>query len=228
MNHKPTSLADLKAVLFDLDGTLLDTAQDLAQALNKLLQQEGRPTLAYEQIRQVVSNGGNAMVSLGFSTSPGTAEHQALYQRLLDIYEQQLTAQTAPFPGITALLATLGQFGLPWGVVTNKPSLYSVPIMAQMNLEPPCSALVCADQVAERKPHPESMLLACQQLGCAPKQALYVGDHRRDIEAGRNAGMITVAALYGYIEANDDPQSWDADYYINHPDELTELLHNYL
>lgn len=218
----------LTAVLFDLDGTLLDTARDLAHALNSLLREQGRSTLDYEQIRSVVSNGGNAMVSLGFGTTPETEEHQALYRRLLDIYEQQLTKYTTPFPGITALLSTLEQFELPWGVVTNKPSAYSLPIMERMKFEPPCSTIICADQVKQRKPHPESMLKACATIGCAPEQTLYVGDHQRDIDAGRNAGMLTAAALYGYIEPGDDPLSWQADFYIEHPDELTELLHSLL
>ncbi|MCF7981103.1 MAG: HAD-IA family hydrolase [Pseudomonadales bacterium] len=227
MKNKTSTQSSLAAVLFDLDGTLLDTAQDLAQALNHLLTEEGKTPLPFEQIRQVVSNGGNAMVSLGFGTKPDTEEHQSLYQRLLDIYGQQLTNHTAPFPGIVPLLSTLDQFDLPWGVVTNKPSIYSLPIMAQMKFDPPCSALVCADQVSERKPHPESMLRACQLIGCDPKRTLYVGDHQRDIEAGRNAGMITIAALYGYIDTDEDPQSWGADYYIDHPDELTQLLHTH-
>lgn len=223
-----TPTPPLKAVLFDLDGTLLDTAKDLAFALNQLRAEEGKTPLDYEPIRRVVSNGGNAMVKLGFQTQPDTAEHQRLYARLLALYEQRLLHHTEPFAGIQALLSTLEQLGLTWGVVTNKPSAYSTPIMQNIGLTPAYQTLVCADQVQQRKPHPESLLLACTQLGCTPQQAIYVGDHRRDIEAGHSAGMKTVAALYGYIEEGDDPRSWHADYYIEHPDELTELLHSTL
>ena len=219
-------MKSLAAVLFDLDGTLLDTAQALAHALNRLLVEQGKPAPPFQQIRAVVSNGGNAMVSLGFGTSPGSPEHQALYQRLLEIYGQQLTAHTKPFPGIEALLATLEQFGLPWGVVTNKPSLYTLPIMRELDLQPPCSAVVCADQVTQSKPHPEPMLRACELIGCPAHQTLYIGDHLRDIQAGRNAGMLTAAALYGYIPEHENPRDWQADFYFEHPDELTELLHS--
>lgn len=218
----------IEAVLFDLDGTLLDTARDLAHALNTLLQQEDKPALPYDNIRRVVSNGGNAMVTLGFGTHSGTPEHETLYQRLLNIYGGQLADHTCPFPGIEALLRTLGQLQLPWGVVTNKPSAYTLPLMEQIALSPPCSAIVCSDQVEQRKPHPEAMFLACELIGCNPEQTLYVGDHLRDIEAGRNAGMRTIAALYGYIEEGDDPLDWHADHYIQHPDELTQLIHNTL
>lgn len=228
MNRQPSTLAQLEAVLFDLDGTLLDTAQDLALSLNTLLIEKGKSELPYEHIRPMVSNGGNAMITLGFKTTQGTEEHQALFNRLLDIYAKQLTKHTQPFPGIEPLLACLDQFDLPWGIVTNKPSRFSLPIMEQLALQPACSAIVCADQVTQRKPHPESMLLACEQIGCNPLRTLYVGDHLRDIEAGRNAGMLTVAALYGYIEKEDQPASWNADFYIDHPDELIELLHTYL
>lgn len=215
----------LKAVLFDLDGTLLDTARDLANALNRLLIEEQLDPLPFETIRDVVSNGGNAMVSLGFGTDAGTDRHQKLYLRLLDLYAQDLTSHTAPFPGINALLATLDQFAIHWGVVTNKPSHYTLPIMERMALYPPCSAIVCADQVKNSKPHAEPLLKACELINCSPGQTLYVGDHQRDIEAGRRAGMKTVAALYGYIEAQDNPNQWGADYTIDHPDELTELIH---
>lgn len=220
------SLQPVKAVLFDLDGTLLDTARDLAHALNTLLQQEGKAALPYDNIRRVVSNGGNAMVALGFGTLTGTPEHEALYHRLLNIYGEQLANYTRPFPGIEVLLSTLDQFQLPWGVVTNKPSAYALPLMEQISLTPPCSAIVCSDQVQQRKPHPEAMFLACEQIGCQPEQTLYVGDHLRDIEAGRNAGMQTIAALYGYIEEDDNPDDWHADHYIQHPEELTQLIHS--
>jgi len=221
-DNKPAG--PLTAILFDLDGTLLDTAQDLACALNRLLIEEGRSALPYKKIRDVVSNGGNALVSLGFDTVPQSSIHQALYQRLLALYELQLTKHTQPFPGIEKLLATLPELGLSWGVVTNKPSRYTLPIIDAMQLQPPCAAIVCADQVSRSKPDPESLLRACAIIGCEPQHTLYVGDHQRDVNAGHRAGMRTVAALYGYITDQEDPQTWAADYYIRHADQLTQLL----
>lgn len=215
----------INTVLFDLDGTLLDTARDLANALNRLLEEEGMVPLPFETIRNAVSNGGNALVRLGFNSETDSERHLQLYQRLLNLYEQNLTQHTVPFPGIEALLATLDQFDLLWGVVTNKPSKYTLPIMEKMALKPAFAAVVCADQVTHSKPHAEPMLKACDLIGCAPEQVIYVGDHRRDIEAGRNAGMLTVAAHYGYIETQDDPGAWGADFAIDHPDQLTEMIH---
>jgi len=220
----PQTNTPIEAVLFDLDGTLLDTARDLAKALNLLLTREGKAELPYEEIRKVVSNGGNAMVSLGFNTTIGELEHTRLYLELLDIYGKDVASHTRPFPGVETLLAHIGSLGLPWGVVTNKPRTYSEPLLDIINLTPACAALVCPDDVNNRKPHPESMYLACKTLNCHPARTLYVGDHQRDIEAGRNAGMLTVAALYGYIEDDEDTNDWQADYAIQHADDLIQLL----
>lgn len=214
----------IEAVLFDLDGTLLDTARDLAKALNVLLVREGRSALPEETIRKVVSNGGNAMVTLGFGTTPADPEHKRLYLELLDIYGQDLASHTQPFTGIKELLTHIGSLGLHWGVVTNKPRAYSEPLLNTIALTPICGTLVCPDDVEQRKPHPEPMFLACNMLNCNPTRTVYVGDHQRDIEAGKNAGMLTVAALYGYIGDGEDTSSWQADYNIEHPNQLIPLL----
>ena len=214
----------IEAVLFDLDGTLLDTARDLANALNLLLVREGKTKRSFNDIRKVVSNGGNAMISLGFNTRIGEPEHTRLYHELLHNYGNDVAHHTCPFAGIEALLTHIDSMGLPWGVVTNKPRPFSEPLLNTINLQPAYAALVCPDDVSHRKPHPEPMYLACKILNCHPENTLYVGDHRRDIEAGRNAGMITVAALYGYVDDNEDTNSWQADYTIQQPDELIALL----
>jgi 2-phosphoglycolate phosphatase len=221
MSQKNTPV---EAVLFDLDGTLLDTARDLTKALNLLLTREGKAELPYEVIRKVVSNGGNAMVTLGFNTCTGEPEHTRLYLELLDIYSKNVANYTRAFAGIETLLAHIGSLGLPWGVVTNKPRAYSEPLLTIMNLKPSCAVLVCPDDVTNRKPHPEPMYLACKTLNCHPAHTIFVGDHQRDIEAGHNAGMLTVAALYGYINDDDDTDSWQADYSIKQADELIQLL----
>lgn len=220
----PQPTKPIEAVLFDLDGTLLDTARDLAKALNVLLHREGKTQLPEETIRKVVSNGGNAMVSLGFGTSTGDPEHKRLYTELLDIYGQDLASHTQPFAGIEELLKHIGSLDLPWGVVTNKPRAYSEPLINIINLSPTCAALVCPDDVEQRKPHPEPMFLACNTLDCDPSRTVYVGDHKRDIEAGQNAGMFTVAALYGYIDDGEDTSSWQADFNIDNPSQLIPLL----
>jgi len=214
----------IEAVLFDLDGTLLDTARDLAKALNVLLAREGKAELLEETIRKVVSNGGNAMVSLGFGTTAADPEHKRLYLELLDIYGNDLASHTKPFAGINELLTHIGSLGLSWGVVTNKPRAYSAPLLKAINLSPACAALVCPDDVKHKKPHPEPMYLACNTLNCNPAHTVYVGDHQRDIEAGKNAGMLTVAALYGYIDDNEDTVSWQADYNIQQADELIAII----
>ena len=164
------------------------------------------------------------MVSLGFNTHIGEPEHTRLYLDLLDIYGKDVASQTRAFSGIETLLAHIGSLGLPWGVVTNKPRIYSEPLLDIINLKPRCATLVCPDDVINRKPHPEPMYLACKALNCHPARTLYVGDHQRDIEAGRNAGMLTVAALYGYIDDDDNTDSWLADYSIKQADELIQLL----
>jgi len=220
----PQANTPIEAVLFDLDGTLLDTAFDLAKALNLLLRREGKAELPIDEIRKVVSNGGNAMVSLGFETTIGEPEHTRLYQELLTIYGNDVASQTRPFPGIESLLSHLGKLDLPWGIVTNKPRTYSEPLLKAMNLSPVCATLVCPDDVTHKKPHPEPMYLACNTLNCNPAHTIYVGDHQRDIEAGKNAGMLTVAALYGYIDDNEDTSSWQADHSIQQADELIALL----
>ena len=213
-----------KAILFDLDGTLLDTARDLGNALNHLLRAEGRRPLPYEKFRNVVSNGGNALVSLGFGTTAGNPQHDQLYHRLLDFYGENLATHTQPFSGIREVISNIHESGMQWGVVTNKPRHYSAPLMDLMNFDPPCAVLVCPDDVTHRKPHPEPMILATSQLGCSPENAIYVGDHQRDIEAGQAAGMRTVAVSYGYIEEDDDARSWNADYHIDQPLELLDLI----
>ena len=161
-------------------------------------------------------------MALGFGTAPDDPRHQKLYSRLLDIYGDNLAVHTRPFPGIAELLETLAQRDIPWGVVTNKPGAYTRPLLEALSLQP--AATVCPDDVKHRKPHPEPMLLACKIIGCSPLQSSYVGDHLRDIQAGRNAGMHTIAALYGYIEEGDNPQHWGADLHVQSATEITHWL----
>lgn len=214
----------MKAVLFDLDGTLFDTAPDFVVVLNRLREQEKLPPLADATIRQVVSNGARAMVHLGFGVDEGEPGFDDLRQRLLDLYLVHLAKHTVPFPGIEQLLNQLAEHNIAWGVVTNKPSAYTIPLLQAFAHLPTPGAIICPDDVTHRKPDPEPILLACSRIGCKPSEAVYVGDHERDIVAGRAAGMPTIACSYGYIDTDDDPASWNADHLIHDAAEIWPLL----
>ncbi|MGI1669214.1 MAG: HAD-IA family hydrolase [Neptuniibacter sp.] len=218
MDNKPES------VLFDLDGTLIDTAPDFHWVINQLLQEEQRDIVSYEFLRKYVSNGARAMVEASFGYSEGETEFKRLHQRMLEIYLSHLDVDSRLFPGLDNCLIWLEEHSIAWGVVTNKPELYTTPVMKGLNLLERADSIICPDHVAERKPHPESLHLACKQIGCCPENSVYVGDHIRDIEAGKRAGMTTVAATYGYLDENEDPSTWLADHYISSATELQPLL----
>lgn len=214
----------IRAVMFDLDGTLLDTAPDFVVVVNRLLAEYDRPPLADATIRRSVSNGARALVELAFGVEPGHPDFETLRTRLLALYSDHLAVHTVLFPGLQTLLHALGERQIPWGVATNKPAAYTLPLMEQMDLQPAPQSIICPDHVTERKPHPESLFLAAKHLGCEPEHILYVGDHRRDIECGRQAGAITIAAAYGYIEDGDDVDAWGADYRVDHGREILPIL----
>ncbi len=214
----------IRTVLFDLDGTLADTAPDLAFALNTVLQEQGRTPLPYENIRPVVSHGGIALIKHGFGIDETAAEFQPLRQRLLDIYRDNIARETRLFDGMDELLQQLEQRGLNWGVVTNKPGWLTEPLLEQLGILERAAAVVSGDTLPERKPHPAPMLLACEQAGSEAVQCLYVGDAERDIEAGRNAGMATLVALFGYLGENDHPESWQADGMVKSALEILDWL----
>ena len=211
----------LQAVLFDLDGTLLDTAPDFYRLLNQMRSERQLPPLDYKGVRAQVSNGAAAMVQHGFNLNPTDAEFEPLRQQLLQAYLNEPVRDSRPFSGIEPVLAWLEQHHIAWGIVTNKPERFCLPILDALNWHRRCSTLICPDHVQQRKPDPEGLLLACEQLGTAPAQCVYIGDHSRDIEAGRNAGMTTIAARYGYIDSEQPIDQWQADQII---DSATELL----
>ncbi|MAL33201.1 MAG: phosphoglycolate phosphatase [Marinobacter sp.] len=212
------------AVLFDLDGTLIDTAPDFIRCLNQLRQQHGMPALPAEQIRRSVSNGARAMIRVGFGLEPEHEGYPEKHTAFLDLYELGVAVETTLFPGMDVLLSSLESRGIPWGIVTNKPARFAVPLIEALGLAQRCAALICPDHVAERKPHPESLLLACRQIQVEPIKSVYVGDHERDIEAGRNAGMHTIAVRYGYIEQPETVDLWQADRIADTVSDLTKLL----
>lgn len=200
------------AVLFDLDGTLLDTAPDLGAAVNHVLNANAMPPLDDEVIRRIASDGALGLLKAGFGEEQlAQMDTPLLRQALLDYYAAHLYEGTHPYPGMVEFIASLNQAAIPWGIVTNKPAFLTEPLMAQVSELPQCGVIVSADTLPQRKPHPAPLLYACAQLGVEPTACLYVGDHIRDIEAGRAAGMQTAIAGWGYLDPLENSAHWGAD-----------------
>ena len=214
----------IKTVLFDLDGTLADTAPDLADALNTVLLNNGKDALPFEQIRPVVSHGGIALVSLGFGIEPDHPEFEPLRQQLLQVYADDIANKTCLFPGMNELLNNIESAGMNWGVVTNKPAWLTEPLLEALNLSQRAISIVSGDTLKERKPHPSPLLYACEQAGSQGFECVYVGDAERDIVAGNKAGMKTIVALFGYIGAKDKPETWGADALLESPQAISQWL----
>jgi phosphoglycolate phosphatase len=215
----------IKAVLFDLDGTLVDTAPDFVDVVNQLRRAQQLPELPYDTIRRQVSQGGRILTEIAYDVDQTNPKFETYYANLLALYSKQLSQKSSLFSGMDNLLNTLEQKNIAWGVVTNKPSLYTLPLLRDLNLMSRCAAVICPDHVKNRKPDPEGVLLACSQIGCTPNQMIYIGDDKRDVDAGKGAGAFrTVAAGFGYIDAHDDPTTWGADFCANTVIELTSWL----
>ena len=213
-----------RGLLLDLDGTLADTAPDLAAALNAVLKEEGRSPLPFPRIRPHVSFGAPRLVHLGFGDDLAQTEFQRLRERLLSNYAQGLCRETRLFDGFDAVLDRLEREGMPWGIVTNKPGWLTEPLVEAMNLHHRASSVVSGDTLARRKPHPDPLLHAAAEMGVAAADCVYAGDARRDIEAGMAAGMLTVGVTWGYIPDEDPPHGWGATHLIAHPSELLDLM----
>jgi phosphoglycolate phosphatase len=213
----------VRAVLFDLDGTLLDTAPDMSAALNELRRLEGRAPLAAQKIRGYVSHGSTALVRLGFPEAVDQA-FEALRARFLEIYSRCLARDTRLFPGAAELLGHLEHHGVRWGVVTNKPGWLTEPLLALMGLRTRAGVIVSGDTLPERKPHPGPLLYAAEQLHVAPAQCLFVGDAERDVLAARAAGMRALVARFGYIAPGEEPRNWPAHGWIDDLSSVREWL----
>jgi phosphoglycolate phosphatase len=213
----------VRGVLLDLDGTLLDTAPDMAAALNRLRAENGRAALDHVLVRPHVSHGAAALVRLGF---PDVAEEefQRLRARFLDVYASDIASATTVFPGFEDVLRSLEERQVPWGVVTNKQTSLTTPLLEHMRLTKRAACVVCGDTVGQRKPHPAPLLHAAGLLGLEPRDCVYVGDAERDVQAGRAAGMHTLIALFGYLGEHDRPELWQADGLIREPGELLGWL----
>lgn len=216
-----TTQRDRRGVLFDLDGTLLDTAPDMAGALNELRSAEGLAPLPFATLRPHVSHGSARLVSVGFDLEEG-AHYERLRRQFLDLYRARLSVATRPFDGIETVLAALEAGGLPWGVVTNKPGWLTEPLLEALRLRGRAGCVVSGDTLSERKPHPMPLLHAAETLGLQPQQCTYVGDAERDIQAGRAAGMRTIVASFGYLGVDDDPTAWGPDGIVASPLELLD------
>jgi phosphoglycolate phosphatase len=214
----------LRAVLFDMDGTLLDTAPDFVAVCQAMRAARDLAPVSEQLIRDVVSGGARAMVSATFDLEVGAEGFEALRQEFLERYQQHCAVLSKPFDGMLELLGDIEASRLIWGVATNKPVTFAEPIMQQLNLAERSAVLVCPDHVARSKPAPDMLLLACEKIGVAPADVLFVGDDARDIEAGRAAGCKTAAVTYGYIHPEDNPRHWGADVVVDHPLELRAVL----
>ena len=214
----------IDAVLFDLDGTLLDTAPDLVLALNNLLKSKNKPPADYEVAKYFVSQGAAALTKHGFPEVTDEEKFEDLRLEFLDHYKSAVCVDTVAFDGIEELLASIENNTNPWGIVTNKPGWLTTPLLEKMSLLSRSSCVVSGDTLPLRKPHPDPLLHACKSIHLSPANTVYLGDDPRDIYAGNAAGMYTCIAAYGYIDKDIDIESWGADFIIHHPSELLEHI----
>lgn len=214
----------LRTILFDLDGTLVDTAPDLGAALNEMRARRDLAPLDYALIRPQASHGSQGLLRIGFGVGAEHPDFAALRLEFLDIYADCLIDSSPLFPGVAEMLDGLEQRGLSWGIVTNKPARYTDPLVAHLGLDRRAACIVSGDTCARPKPHPEPMQHACRVVGSAPEQCLYVGDAERDIQAARAVGMPALVALYGYLDETDTPEAWGGHGFIESPGALLDYL----
>ena len=213
----------VQAVLFDLDGTLIDSAPDLGGAGNDLRERRGLPPLPLADFRPMTGAGARGMLAIALQIPPEHPEFNALKDEYLAIYEARMTRLTRVFDDMAPVLEALDAAGLPWGIVTNKHSRFAVPVVAAADLAQRSRVLVCGDTTPHAKPHPEPLLEAARRMGVDPARCLYVGDDLRDVQAGQAAGMGTVAVAWGYLGQGEPIDAWGADHLINLPAELLNL-----
>jgi phosphoglycolate phosphatase len=216
--------AAVRSVLFDLDGTLVDTAPDLGFALNQQRLARGMSELAVEDIRSHASSGARGLLFKGFGLQPSDAGYLQMRDEFLDLYEQNLCRSSSLFPGMSHLLDEIESRGLAWGIVTNKSERFTLPLVQELRLLERAACIVCGDTTPHAKPHPAPLLEAIKQIGISAQNCVYVGDDERDVQAGHAAGMPVVVVLYGYLGNGRPPQEWGADSLVNSPAALGSLL----
>jgi 2-phosphoglycolate phosphatase len=217
--------AEYNAVLFDLDGTLVDTAPDMVAVLQYLQKEHGIDPVPYELGRSYVSNGAIGLLTLGFPELEVDYGDE-MHEQYLERYAETICEESRVFAGLSDLLDQLDDIGCPWGVVTNKPEQLTLPLLVALELADRSACIISGDTLSVKKPDPAPLLLACDFVGVDPETSIYIGDAERDIEAGQRAGMATIAAGYGYITADDDPREWDADVIATTTEELTQIVLN--
>ena len=216
--------ARIRGVLFDLDGTLIDSAPDLAAAANRLRADHGMPPLPLAALRPMVGSGARGMVGVAFGVTPSDARFETLRDAFLAHYKQGLLESTQPFEGVEALLRGLEDAGIPWGIVTNKATRFTTPIVAGLGLAQRATVVVCGDTTPHAKPHPAPLLEAASVLGLAPGQVVYVGDDLRDVQAARAAGMAMIVATWGYLGLGEPVESWGGDLLAQEPADVGRWL----
>jgi phosphoglycolate phosphatase len=214
----------VKAVFFDLDGTLLDSAPDFVHSLNQLCNEYGVAPISERKIYETVSNGARALTTLAFGITDDESGFEERRLRLLDIYFEQMGKNCRLFDGMTPLLQQLKEHKLYWGIITNKPNRFTQPIVDGLKFPARPDVVLCPDHVTRAKPAPEALELACRQTGCKPAETIYIGDHKRDIDCGISAGSKTIAAGFGYIEQDDNITLWNADYIVQRVDEIWPII----
>lgn len=213
-----------KAVLFDLDGTLADTAPDLGLALNRQRQLRGLPALTLKQIRPQASAGARGLLKLGFNLTPEDENYPAMREQFLNLYSESLCHSTKLFEGITELLREIEKRAMPWGVVTNKPQRFTLPLLQRLELAQRAACIVSGDTCVNPKPHPDLLFAASRAIGLAPHECIYMGDDKRDTEACLAAGMCSLIAGWGYLGNGSDPETWGAHGMIAAPQDLLDYL----
>jgi len=214
----------LSGILFDLDGTLADTAPDLVAVLNQLLLEAGRPPMPYAIARNEVSNGALGLIRLGFGLAPDAVVDETLRQRFLALYEANGHRKSRLFISLSELSDICSRISCRWGIVTNKPAALTRPLLDYLGVAPHAGTVVSGDTLPQRKPHPAPLELAASELGVTPAECIYLGDAERDIEAGRAAGMRTVATTYGYVRPGQNTLAWRADAVVDHPRKIGAML----
>lgn len=214
----------LEAILFDLDGTLADTAPDLGHALNRQRIAQGLPPLPLALIRTQASAGSRGLLNLGFNLKPGDPDYEAMRDEFLGFYAERLCHDTRLFPGMANVLDRLDADHLPWGIVTNKPAHFTQPLMQALGLHQRAACIISGDDVAKTKPHPEPLLTACRQIDVTPQNCIYLGDDIRDVKASLAARIKPIVARYGYLGNDSPPESWGADHLIDHPEDLLNYI----
>lgn len=214
----------IKAVLFDFDGTLADTAPDLGHALNRQRTARGLSELSIAQIRPQASAGSRGLLGLGFDIKPGDEGYESMRDEFLAFYTQRLCHDTCLFPGVDELLDQLEKRNIPWGIVTNKPARFAHPLIQILGLAHRLACVICGDEITNTKPHPEPLLTASVKMAISPSHCIYLGDDIRDVQASLAAGMQPIVARYGYLGSEQSPETWGASYLIDHPEELLAYL----